>query len=252
MAAPAHTGSVTSRLLGVLALAGLAATAVLGLVVTEPDAEPPVGQGDSMRLLYVHVPSAILAYVAFGLTAVGSVLWLVRRSTWWDRVAASAAEVGVLFTALCLLTGSLWGRPTWGTYWDWDPRLTTTALLLLLFVGYLAIRRLPADPTVRAKRSAIVGLVAFADVPIVHFAVDWWRSLHQDATVGTLDVKLEGLQLFSFFVGLVAFSLFFAWSMLHRFRLAWLEDRVEETSLDAAIAERRAEAAVEADVEVSV
>jgi len=249
MAAPAHTGSATSRILGAAALAGLAATVLLGLVLTDPDAAPPAGQGDAMRLLYVHVPAAILAYVAFGLTALGSVLWLVRRSYWWDRVAASSAELGVLFTALCLVTGSLWGRPTWGTYWDWDPRLTTTALLLLLFVGYLAIRRLPAEPAVRAKRAAIVGIVAFADVPIVHFAVNWWRSLHQDATIGTFDVKIEGLQLFAFFVGLVADSLFFAWALLHRFRVAWLEDRVEETSLDVAIAERRAEAGA---LEVSV
>lgn len=240
---PDHTGSSGSRVLGILALAGMAATALFGLVLTDPDTAPPVGQGDAMRLLYVHVPSAILAYLSFTVTALGSVVWLVKRSTWWDRVAASSAEVGVLFTGLCLATGALWGRPTWGTYWDWDPRLTSTALLFLLFCGYLAVRRLPADPAVRAKRSAIVGLVAFVDVPIVHFAVDWWRSLHQDATVGTLDVKLEGLKLFAFFVGLVAMTLVYAWLLLHRFRVAWLEDQAEGASLDAAIAERRAEGA---------
>lgn len=241
MAAPAHTGSRGSRILGGVALAGMVATVLFGLVFTDPDTAPPMGQGDAMRLLYVHVPSAILAYQAFAVTALGSVLWLTKRSEWWDRTAAASAEVGVLFTALCLATGSLWGRPTWGTYWEWDPRLTTTALLFLLFAGYLAIRRLPADPAVRAKRSAIVGLVAFADVPIVHFAVDWWRSLHQTATVGTLDVKLEGLKLFAFFVGLVSMSAVYAWLLLHRWRVAWLEDRADATSLDAAIAERRAE-----------
>ena len=163
---------------------------------------------------------------------------------WWDRVAASSAEVGVLFTGLCLATGALWGRPIWGVYWDWDPRLTSTALLFLMFAGYLVVRRLPTDPTTRARRSAIVGIVAFADVPIVHYAVDWWRSLHQDATLGTLDVKIEGLMLFSFVLGLVSFGLVYAWLLIHRFRLAWLEDQVEETGLDAAIAERRAEALV--------
>src|SRR5690606_33535797 len=109
-----------------LALAGMAATVLLGLVLTDADDAPPQGQGDAMRLLYVHVPSAILAYVSFAVTALGSVLWLVRRSEWWDRTAAASAEIGVLFTGLCLLTGSLWGRPTWGTYWEWDPRLTST------------------------------------------------------------------------------------------------------------------------------
>ena len=235
--APAHTGSRSTRVLGVVVLAGLAALLLFGLVLSPGDEV----QSDAARLLYVHVPSAILAYVSFAVTALGSVLWLTKRSTWWDRVAASSAEVGVLFTALCLATGALWGRPIWGTYWDWDPRLTTTALLLLLFAGYLAVRRLPADPVTRARRSAIVGLVAFVDVPIVHYAVDWWRSLHQDATIGTLDVKIEGLMLFSFVLGLVSFALVYVWLVVHRFRLAWLEDQLEETGLDVAIAERRAE-----------
>lgn len=236
-AAPAHTGSPATRALGAVTLAALGALVLFGLVLSPADEL----QSDAARLMYIHVPSAILAYVSFAVTALGSLLWLTKQSAWWDRVAGASAEVGVLFTALCLLTGSLWGRPIWGTYWDWDPRLTTTALLLLLFVGYLAIRRLPADPVTRAKRSAIVGLVAFVDVPIVHFAVDWWRSLHQDATVGTLDVKIEGLMLFSLVLGMASFALVYAWLLLHRFRLSWLEDEVEATSLDVAIAERRAE-----------
>lgn len=229
-----------TRALGAATLVSLAALVVFGLVLSPADEL----QSDAARLMYIHVPSAILAYVSFAVTALGSLLWLWKKSAWWDRVGAASAEVGVLFTALCLLTGSLWGRPIWGTYWDWDPRLTTTALLLLLFAGYLAIRRLPADPITRAKRSAIVGLVAFVDVPIVHFAVDWWRSLHQDATVGTLDVKIEGLMLFSLVLGMVSFALLYAWLLLHRFRLSWLEDEVEATSLDVAIAERRAETLV--------
>lgn len=237
MTAVEHTGSRNTRLLGLVVLAGLGATLLFGLVLSPADED----QSDAARLLYVHVPSAILAYVSFAVTAVGSIMWLTKRSEWWDRTAGASAEIGVLFTALCLATGALWGRPIWGTYWDWDPRLTTTALLLLLFAGYLAIRRLPADPAVRAKRSAIVGLVAFVDVPIVHYAVDWWRSLHQDATVGTLDVKIEGLMLFSFVLGLASFGLLYVWLLVHRFRLAWLEDQLEVTSLDVAIAERRAE-----------
>ena len=93
----------------------------------------------------------------------------------------------MVFTGLTLVTGSLWGRPTWGTYWEWDPRLTSTALLFVLFLGYLAVRGIPAERHVRARRAAVVGLVAFVDVPIVHYSVDWWRSLHQPATISRLE-----------------------------------------------------------------
>lgn len=242
--APAHTGSRATRALGVASLLLLAALALYGLVLTKPAPAPPAGQGDAMRLIYVHVPSAMLMYVPFTLTLVGSVLWLRRRSVWWDTLAGAAAEVGVVLTAMCLVTGSLWGRPTWGTYWDWDPRLTSTALMFLVYLGYLAIRRLPADVEVRNRRTAIVGIAGFANVPIVHFAVDWWRSLHQDATIGTLDVKIQGLQLFTLFLGFAAFAVTTAWLLVHRFRLAWLEDRAEEHLLEQAIAARRHEAGV--------
>ena len=150
----------------------------------------------------------------------------------------------MLFTGLALVTGMLWGRPTWGVYWTWDARLTSTALLFLLFLGYLAIRRLPAPPEVRAKRAAIAGLIAFVDVPIVHLSVDWWRSLHQDATVARRDLnaELDGTMLFTLFFGLFVFTLIYVWLLLHRQRQLWLEDHQGQTSLDQAIAERRAEA----------
>jgi len=238
------TGSRTTRILGVLALVLLGALAAYGLVVSPPEPPPPSGQGDTMRLIYVHVPSAMLMYVPFTLTFVGSLMWLFRKSVWWDTTAGAAAEVGLLLAGMCLVTGSLWGRPTWGTYWDWDPRLTATAMMFLMFLGYLAVRRIPADQSVRNRRAAVVGLAAFVNVPIVHFAVDWWRSLHQDATIGSIDVKIDGLQLFTLFLGFVAFGVATTWLMIHRFRLAWLEDRAEEHVLDLAIAERRQEAGV--------
>ena len=243
MTAPVHTGSRATRLLGVVALALLGLLALYGLVLSPPEPAPPSGQGDTMRLIYVHVPAASMMYIPLTLTFIGSLIWLFRRSVWWDTLAGAAAEVGVLLTGMCLVTGALWGRPTWGTYWDWDPRLTSTALLFLMFLGYLAVRRIPADLAVRNRRAAIVGLVAFVDVPIVHYAVDWWRSLHQDATIGTIDVKIDGMQLFTLMLGFAAFATSTAWLLIHRFRVAWLEDRAEELSLDLAIAERRLEAA---------
>jgi heme exporter protein C len=236
------TGSRATRVLGVVTLLLLGALAVYGLVLTRPAPPPPEGQGDTMRLIYVHVPTAFSMYIPFTLTFVGSLLWLVRKSVWWDTLAGAAAEVGVLLTACCLVTGSLWGRPTWGTYWDWDPRLTSTAMMFLMYLGYLAVRRIPADRAVRNRRSAVVGLAAFVNVPIVHFAVDWWRSLHQDATIGTLDVKIEGLQSFTLYLGLFTVLLATVWLLVHRFRLAWLDDQAEEHLLEAAIAERRQEA----------
>jgi heme exporter protein C len=236
-----NTGSKGTRVLGLVALAGAGLLAALGLFISPEDTQ----QGDQVRLMYIHVPSAITAYVAFATTAVGSIMWLWKKSRWWDLVAASAAEIGVVFTALCLISGSLWGRNTWGTYWEWDPRITATTLLLLMFMGYLAVRRLPADVTTRNTRSAVVGLVAFADVPVVHYAVDWWRSLHQGSTISNpLDVKIAGLQLLSLMVGMVTFLVIFAWLIVHRFRLAWLDDRAEELWLDAAVSERRLEAEV--------
>ena len=120
-------------------------------------------------MLYIHVPTAWLAFLAFGVTALGSALYLFpkTRSLAWDRVAGASAEIGVLYTGLTLVAGSIWGRITWGVYWTWDARLTTTALLFVLFLGYLALRRLPATHEQRAKRCAIAGLIAFIDVPIV-------------------------------------------------------------------------------------
>jgi len=242
-AAPMHTGSRTTRALGIATLVAMAALLLYGLVLSPPDEV----QGESVRLMYVHVPVATLMFVGFGVTALGSAMYLWKKSRWWDTVAVSAAEVGVMFTGLCLLTGMLWGRPTWGVYWTWDARLTSTALLFLLYIGYLAVRRLPADIDVRNRRSAYVALLAFVDVPIVHFSVSWWRSLHQGPTITRLDPTISGLMLFALMVGFVAFSLLYAWLLIHRFRLAWLEDEVEEHGLAIAIEARRAEALVSGD-----
>ena len=133
--------------------------------------------------MYVHVPAAWLAYFSFFVVFVASVAYLKTRRIRWDRIAAASAEIGVLFTALAIVLGTLWGKPVWGTWWTWDPRLTTTAVLLLIYFGYLAIRRVADNPSRRARWAAVVGIVGFVDVPIVHLSVVWWRSLHQGATV---------------------------------------------------------------------
>ena len=191
--------------------------------------------------MYIHVPSATMAYTGCFFTTLGSAMYLWKKSQWWELVAYASAEIATLFTVVTLVTGMIWGRPTWGVYWVWDARLTSTAMLLLLLLGYLAVRRLPADYSVRAKRAAIIGLLLVPNVIIVRQSVDWWRTLHQKATLG-LHSEINGLMLFTLFIGFVVIGTFFAWLLIHRFRLAWLEEQVADQGLDAAIAERRAEA----------
>jgi heme exporter protein C len=235
---PIGTGSRGTRVLGALTLAGLVLLAVLALVASPADAE----LGETVRLMYVHVPVVTAAYLGIVLATVGSVLVLWKRSDWWDLVSASAIEVATVFTALTLITGMIWGRPTWGVFWVWDARLTSTAMLFLLMLGYLAVRRTTDDPAARAKRSAVVGLLLLPNVLIVNRSVEWWRSLHQDPTLITLDPKIDGLQLFTLVFGIAVASVLFVWLLVHRFRLAWLQQRADEADLGIAIAARRAEA----------
>lgn len=234
---PTSTGSRTTRVLGIVTLVSLAALVLFGLVLSPADEN----QGDAVRIMYVHVPSATLSYVGCFLTAIGSAVYLWRRSQWWELVAYAGAEVAALFTALTLVTGMLWGRPTWGVFWVWDARLTSEAMLMLLLLGYLAVRRLAADYEVRAKRAAIVGLLLVPNVILVRQSVQWWRTLHQKPTLSVTNAQIEGLMLFSLFIGFVAIALVFVWLVIHRFRVAWLEEQLDAEGLDTAIAERRAE-----------
>ena len=234
-----HTGSPMTRVLGSVVLIGMVALVLLAFFAAPADDE----QGDAVRLIFVHVPSAILTYVAFLTTAAGSVMWLWKRSQWWDVTAHAAAEIGVLFCALTLFTGSIWGRPTWNTYWDWgDVRLVTTLILFLMMVGYLAVRSAGGDDAAVATRAAIVGLLAAVNIPIVNRSVEWWfdRTLHQKASL--TDGQLEDMTLFTLMFALVVGLLFFLWVLIHRFRVGWLELQARNSDLDAALASRRAEA----------
>jgi heme exporter protein C len=230
--------------LGTAAVASLALLAVMALVITPAD----VNQQDAVRFIYIHVPLATLMYVAFGITALGSILYLVprTRAPKWDLLAGASAEIGVVATALVLVTGSIWGRTTWGVWWTWDARLTTTAILFVLFLGYLALRRVGGEPDAKAKRNSIAALAACIDLPLVHKSVEWWRTLHQKSSL--LDEEtfmhphIHGSMYWTVMLGIGAFILLFSWLLVQRYRLAKLEDRVEDDGLERAIAERRAEA----------
>jgi heme exporter protein C len=229
---------VVSRALGWSTLAALAVLVLFGLGASPADAI----QGDAVRLLYLHVPTAWLAYLAFGVTSLASVLylWPRTRNLAYDRIAGASAELGVVFTGLCLIMGSLWGRPIWGVWWAWDARLVTTAVLFFLYLGYLALRRVPGSVEGNAKRNAIAALIAFVDVPIVHFSVTWWRTLHQQGTVFNpdLNAKIHGSMAFTLWWGVLAFTLLYVWLLDLRYRLAVLDDGLADAELDLAIAER--------------
>lgn len=242
--APRGTGTRATRVLGVAVILGIAWLVLFGLFISPEDAV----QGESVRILYVHVPSAWLAYLAFVVTAVSSAayLWRRTRSLTWDRLAAASAEVGVLFMAITLVTGSLWGRITWGTFWTWDARLTTTAFLFVTYVGYLAVRGLGGSHEQRARRSAVLALLAVLQIPLVHLSVELWNSLHQEASVldSGGDVQMDGLMLFTLLVGVVAFTLLYVWLVLHRQRVLMMQDTLDDHGLDIALEQRRGEGAL--------
>ena len=238
--APVGTGSRATRVLGLVVLAGIALSAYLALVSSPADEN----MGDVVRIIYLHVPIVSMAYVGCTLTTLGSVMYLWKKSVWWDITAAASAEIAMVFTALTLVLGMIWARPTWGVWWVWDARLTSTAMLLLLLLGYLAVRRLPAEAATRSKRSAIVGVLLLPNVFIVNRSVTWWRSVHQGSTIlNTLQPKIHDQMASTLIVALVVVAVLFVWLLIHRWRLVWLEEQLDAHELDRAIAERRAEAA---------
>ena len=235
------TGGQATFVLGAAGLLATAATVVLGLGLP-----PTREQGSYARLIAIHPAVAWAAYLAFGVTAVASILylWPRTRARLWDRLAGASAEVGVVFCALTLVTGSIWGRPTWGVWWTWDARLTSTALLLALFLGYLALRRVGGDLHARSKRSAIAALVAAVDIPIVHFSVEWWRTLHQGRSLAQSvpQSDLDGSYLMVMTLGFMAMTLVYVWLLVHRYRVEAMEEDLETEGLGLALEERRAEA----------
>ncbi|MGI9648553.1 MAG: cytochrome c biogenesis protein CcsA [Acidimicrobiia bacterium] len=188
-----------------------------------------VTQGDVQRIMYVHVPSAWLAFLAFAVTVVGSIGWLRTSNRRWDRLAASSAEIGVVFTGLAILAGMIWAKPVWGQFWTWEPRLVTTALLFFIYLGYLALRRAVLDPDQRARRSAIMGIVAVIQIPIVYESVNWWRSLHQTSSRNSIDTPLR----LTLLLGVVAFTFVYAALLRRRLELARLEEELEIRLLDS-------------------
>lgn len=220
------------RMLDIAAVGTLSTAFAAGLLVP-PDAV----QGDLQRIMYVHVPAAWLAYLSFTVTFVASITYLRTRRLRWDHRAGAAAEVGVVFTGLALATGSIWGKPVWGVWWTWDARLVLTAVLFFVYLGYLALRRSIDDPHLRARRAAVLGIVAILQIPIVHFSVTWWRGLHQPPTVlRPDDPQMDPPLLFALFMAVVAFTVVFAALMTRRRAIAAMEDEARLPAVDEDVA----------------
>jgi len=182
-------------------------------------------QGEYSRLINIHVPSLWLAFLAFGVTAFGSVMWLIRKRPRWDRLASASVEVGVLFTGIGLVTGMIWGHAVWGTAWDWgDPRLASTAVMFFVYLGYLALRAAVDDPVARARRSAILGVIAVVQVPLVYFSVNLFRTLHQTQSIRPDGSTMPDEMLVAMLVNVVAFTVLYVALMAARIDVAVAEE----------------------------
>jgi heme exporter protein C len=210
-------------LLGGITLVGLAAGLVMGFAIAPREAT----QGNVQRIMYLHVPSVWVAYLAFAVVLVASIAYLVRRAEAADRLAHASAEVGVLFTGLTIATGSIWGKPTWGTWWTWDARLVTTAVLFFIYLGALLVRGLADDSRRGARLAAVVSIIGFLDIPVIHYSVVWFRTLHQPTSLVRGDIKMAPPMLTALLLSILAFTVLFAYLLTLRVRLARAEDAGE-------------------------
>jgi heme exporter protein C len=204
------------RVVGGLTLAALAAGLVMAFGVAPREAT----QGNAQRIMYLHVPSVWVAYLAFAVVLVASIAYLARRLEAADRLAHASAEVGVLFTGLTIATGSIWGKPTWGTWWTWDARLTSVSILFVMYLGYLLLRGMIEDPDQGARYAAVLGIVAAFNIPLVHFSVYWWRTLHQPPSLMKPGPStMPGVIVAALVVNFAAFSLLYVYFVAKRVRL---------------------------------
>lgn len=209
-----------SRLLGIAAVLATVAALWTGFSVAPPDRL----MGEVQRIMYVHVPAAWAGFLAFFVVFVASIGYLVRRDPRLDHLAHACAEVGVVLMGLAIILGAIWGKPTWGVWWTWDPRLTSSAVLIAIYLGYLALRAFVDEPERRARLSAAVGIIGFLDVPIVYLSVLWWRTLHQPPS-GPETIARP--MLLALWLGVGAFTLVLAYFVLLRYRLARAEGELE-------------------------
>ena len=199
---------------GGIAVVLIAAGTFGGLVLAPPD----YLQGDSFRIIYIHVPSAYISMMAYVILAVAAGIGFIWRLKLAHAVAVSAAPIGASFTFIALVTGAIWGKPTWGTYWQWtDPRIMFELVLLFLYLGYMALRAAFEDREKADRVSAILGVVGVVNVPIIHYSVIWWNTLHQGPTISRLDgPTITPDMLVPLLLMIAGFTFCFAWLLLSR------------------------------------
>lgn len=189
-------------------------------------------QGDFSRLVHLHAPVMWVAFLAFGVTALASIMWLIKKTPRWDRIGEASAETGVLFTAIGLFTGMVWGQAVWGRAWDWgDWRLATTAVMFFVYLGYLALRRATPDPELRARRSAILGSIAVLQVPLVYFSVYLFRTLHQTPSIRPDGATMPDAMVVAMLVNFLTITYLYVVLLYARVELA----RAEEQSVGEAV-----------------
>ena len=194
-----------------------------GLVLTPPD----YLQGDTVRIMYIHIPSAWLGMAGWGGIAAASFAQLVWRHPLANVAARACAVPGAVYAAICLVTGSIWGRPTWGTWWEWDGRLTSMLVLLFLYIAYIALAEAVAERGGQARAAAIFGLVGAVNLPVIHFSVLWWRTLHQGQSISFTGSTIDPAILWPLPITLAGFTLLFGAIVLMRMRAALARGKVE-------------------------
>ena len=213
-------------ILTIIAAVGILLAAWLALVAAPDAAGLTRDETFAQRIIYFHVPSAWLSMLAFGVTMIGGIGYLITSQRGWDNVAVSSAEIGIAFTLAVMASGSVWAKPAWNVWWTWDPRLTTYTIVFLLYVSYFMLRSAMDDPARRARFASVYGIFAFLSVPITFFSIRLWRTIHPVL----FDAKNFGLSSGmrpAFFFGLAAFTLLYVVLLLHRVRLEQTKEEVE-------------------------
>lgn len=220
---------------GSICLIALVTGLYLGLYVAPADYE----QGDSYRIIFIHVPAAWMSMFVYVVMAISSAIFLIWRLKIADVVAVASAPIGAAFTAVALLTGSFWGKPMWGTWWIWDARLTSELILLFLYLGYMALRGAMETPQGAARAAGILAVVGVVNIPIIHFSVEWWNTLHQPATITKLDKPSMHISMLKpLLIMVLSFQMLYFYNLMVRVRTIIL-DREARTSWVAELAGRR-------------
>ena len=199
----------------------------LGLYFSLLQSPPDYIQGDSMRIMYIHVPSAWFALMAYTILAGSSVLWFITRNPIFSIIARSIAQIGMIFTLISLVTGSIWGKPTWGVWWVWDARLTSMLLLFFLYLAYIFLWQSITNKDLASRISAALAIVGFVNIPIIKFSVDWWNTLHQPATISKLSSpSIDISMMVPLFIMTLAIFLFLVTVFFIRLRIEILDNKI--------------------------